>query len=59
MFNILDSVCAENLKVDVDTFIKKIESTTEYRAEVIIYHALCDGNKEKLEQARRCFNLIK
>jgi hypothetical protein len=59
IFNALDEVCAENLMTDVETFVKKIEATTEYRAEVIIYHALCDDNKEKLQQARRCFNLIK
>lgn len=54
----LDVICAKNLKTDVETFVAKIESTTEWRREVIINYALDDDNKQKLEQARRCFNLI-
>lgn len=58
IFDMLDAVCAENLKTDVEIFVKKIEATTEWRREVIINYALDDDNKQKLEQARRCFNLI-
>lgn len=58
IYEMLDAICAENLKTDVATFVAKIESTTEWRREVIINYALDDDNKQKLEQARRCFNLI-
>ena len=58
IFEMLDAICAENLETDVEIFVKKIEATTEWRREVIINAALDDNNKEKLEQARRCFNLI-
>ena len=58
IFQMMDAICAENLKTDVEIFVKKIEAATEWRREVIINHALDDDNKQKLEQARRCFNLI-
>jgi len=58
IFEMLDAICAENLKTDVETFVRKIEATTEWRREVIINYALEDDNKQKLEQVRRCFNLI-
>jgi hypothetical protein len=58
IFEMLDAVCAENLNTDVEIFVKKIEATTKWRREVIINYALDDDNKQKSEQARRCFNLI-
>ncbi len=58
IYEMLDAICAENLNTDVEIFVKKIEATTEWRREVIINAALDDDNKQKLEQARRCFNLI-
>lgn len=58
IFEMLDAICVENLKTDVETFVLKIEATTEWRREVIINYALDNDNKQKLEQARRCFNLI-
>lgn len=58
MFELLDTICAANLKTDVETFVRKIEATTEWRREVIINYALNEDNKQKLNQARRCFDLI-
>ena len=44
MFELLDAICAANLKTDVETFVRKIEATTEWRREVIINYALDEDN---------------
>ncbi len=58
IYQMLDALCARNLKTDVETFVAKIENTTEWKRNVIIKYVLEHDNKQKLEQARRCFNLI-
>ena len=58
-YDYLDIICASALNVDVETFINKIESTTEYRMNTIITTLLESEDEYKLQQARRCFNMIK
>lgn len=58
IFDTLDHACADRLRTDVNTFIQKIESTTENRRYLIISAALGD-DESKIEKAIRIFNLIK
>ena len=48
----------EILSLSLDVFTDKIERTTEWRRGVILYYALDNDDEEKLNQAKRCFNLI-
>lgn len=54
---LLDEHFADALDVSVEVYIKKIEKTTEKRRKVIIM-ALSSGKEEKVEQAKRIFELI-
>lgn len=57
MFNLIDQHTAHILQTDVDNYIRKIESTTEKRAEIIIAAVLIEDEK-MIAKARRIFNLI-
>lgn len=58
MYELLDAACAEELGVSVETFIEKIERTTEKRMELII-SATFSGDLVLIEKAKRIFNLIR
>jgi hypothetical protein len=57
-YDLLDHAIADALGVSVEEYIEKIESTTMFRAEVII-NACMSEDPEKTDKAKRIFQLIK
>ena len=57
MYEYIDIEIADELGVSVEEYIKKIESISEKRAEVII-SAVWDEDQKKLEKAKRIFKNI-
>jgi len=57
MYEYIDIATADELGVSVEEYIKKIESISEKRAEVII-SAVWDEDQKKLEKAKRIFKNI-
>ncbi len=57
IYDFVDTMCAEALGVSVETYINKIERTTEYRIEVIT-NACWEADEAKIAKAKRIFNLI-
>lgn len=55
MFDLIDHMIAEDLEIDVDTYIRKIESLSDYKQEVIITRGMI-GND--IPQLKRIFKLI-
>ncbi len=55
MYDMLDHACADALGVSVEEYIRKIESTTPKRAEVII-GAIFSEDERLIEKARRIFS---
>ena len=57
MYDMIDLAIADSLEVSVETYIEKIEQTSMHRAEIII-GAVMSGDPEKLEKAKRIFNML-
>ena len=57
IYGLLDEMCADLLEVDLSIYIKKIESTTNNRAEIII-NALLSEDENLIIKAKRIFKLI-
>lgn len=57
MYDLIDEICAVQLGVDVDEYINKIESTTEWRMEVIVL-AILSEDENLLTKAKRIFKKL-
>ena len=57
LYDIFDVALASDLDVSLETWVRKIEKTTEKRREVIVL-SLLSGVPELVEKGKRIFNLI-
>lgn len=55
LFDLIDIMIAEDLGIDVNTYIRKIESLSGYKQEVIITRGVIGDD---IPQLKRTFNLI-